>query len=354
MATPPAHRTWGSTVASRMAAHWRASWRSAVVSGIAAALAWTLAQRLFGHPQPLFALITAIVCLAPGLPSYNIQALGVLLGVVTGVVVGELALFAPDTFPLVRIAAAACIAILVAVSYGYPPVVPIQAGVSAVLVLTLGATTAGPARLLDVALGTTIGILFSQLFLPPNPLRAIQLAARGFVSTLAAGFGAYAVALSENDRQKAVAALRLVSSAHDNIAALITDVQAARYAGLWPLRGHLTGDQIKQIMARRDGHAVRLLALTLLFASDVARALKNEHELAPGALSQRLQRLADSCASLAKGEPANLHALRDDPIQADAITPPWRAATEDLRLIETALVEFADALTPLIHPARTP
>jgi uncharacterized membrane protein YgaE (UPF0421/DUF939 family) len=42
-------------------------------------------------------------------------------------------------------------------------VVPIQAGVSAVLITVFGPATDGPNRLLDVAVGAAVGLLFSQL-----------------------------------------------------------------------------------------------------------------------------------------------------------------------------------------------
>ena len=340
------------SLALEVAGRWRGTWRNAVVSGIAAALAWTLAQRLFGHPQPLFALITAIVCLAPGLPSYHVQAMGVLLGVATGVIVGELALFFPDTYPLLRIAITACVAILVAVSYGFPPVVPIQAGVSSVLVLTFGPVTAGTARLMDVALGAAIGLLFSQLLLPPNPLRAIQRASRDLLTKLASGFSTYAAALRQHDCDKAGAALHTVSSAHDSVTALDDGIEAARNAPALPVHSRLTIDETKKIAACRDGHAIRLLASTLLFASDVADTLTTDKEPVPDRLCRRVQGLADTCASMANGERATAHFTHDDLFTADAIAPPWRTATEHLHLVEDALAAFEATLPLLNHNAR--
>ena len=53
---------------------WSEAWREVLASALAAALSWFLAQRLFGHQQPIFAAITAIVCLAG--PSESHQADG--------------------------------------------------------------------------------------------------------------------------------------------------------------------------------------------------------------------------------------------------------------------------------------
>jgi hypothetical protein len=81
---------------------WSEAWREVLASALAAALSWFLAQRLFGHQQPIFAAITAIVCLAPGLPSHTKQTVGLLLGVATGILVGELSLVLLDDIPLLR------------------------------------------------------------------------------------------------------------------------------------------------------------------------------------------------------------------------------------------------------------
>ena len=47
----------------------------------------------------------------------------------------------------------------------------IQSGVSALMVLTMGAVTAGPERILDVLIGTAVGLSFSQILLTPDPMK---------------------------------------------------------------------------------------------------------------------------------------------------------------------------------------
>ena len=184
----------------KISARWRQTWRDAMASAVAAGLAWLLAQHLFGHPKPLFAAISAIVCLSPGLPSHARQALGLLIGVATGIVVGEIALFLPDSLPLLRLALVSFVAIIVAGFFGLPPVVPIQAGVSAILVLALGPETAGPVRMLDVAVGAALGLFFSRSSLTPDPVRIIDEAARHLLNALAAGLDGCAEAVRRQDR----------------------------------------------------------------------------------------------------------------------------------------------------------
>jgi uncharacterized membrane protein YgaE (UPF0421/DUF939 family) len=89
--------------------------------------------------------------------------MSLLLGVATGIALGELSLVLPAGIPLLRITLAAFLSMIVAASYGLAAVVPIQAGVSAVLITIFGPAADGPNRLLDVAVGAAVGLLFSQL-----------------------------------------------------------------------------------------------------------------------------------------------------------------------------------------------
>jgi hypothetical protein len=78
----------GALVA-RILDRWSDAWREALAAALGATLSWLLAELLLGHPQPIFAAISAIVCLSPGLPSHTKQTEGLLLGVATGIVIGE-------------------------------------------------------------------------------------------------------------------------------------------------------------------------------------------------------------------------------------------------------------------------
>jgi fusaric acid resistance family protein len=155
-------------LAARILGRWSDAWREVLASALGAALAWVLAVRLLGHSQPIFAPISAIICLSPGLPSYTKQTMGLLLGVATGIVIGELALALPDSMPLLRIALAGFFAMIVAASYGQLAVVPIQAGVSAILIVTYGAATTGSVRMADVAVGAVVGLFFGQVLRAPE------------------------------------------------------------------------------------------------------------------------------------------------------------------------------------------
>ncbi|MCX8998989.1 FUSC family protein [Rhizobiaceae bacterium BDR2-2] len=142
----------------------KAAFGHCLASAVAAALAYWLARELLGHPQPVFAAIAAIICLAPGVADHVKQGLSMMAGVAIGVAVGELALMIPDALWDVRLALAAFVAMMIASSFVATPVAAIQAGASALLVLLLGPKEAGFARLLDVSIGAAIGLILAFLF----------------------------------------------------------------------------------------------------------------------------------------------------------------------------------------------
>ena len=142
----------------------RAAFSRALAAALSAALAYWLAHLLFGQPQPLFAAISALICLAPGIPDHLRQGANLLVGVTVGILVGELAFLIPYEWGEVRLASATFLAMMLASLFGLAPVVPIQAGVSAMLVLLMGPQSAGLARFLDVILGVVVGVTVAIVF----------------------------------------------------------------------------------------------------------------------------------------------------------------------------------------------
>jgi uncharacterized membrane protein YgaE (UPF0421/DUF939 family) len=142
---------------------WRNAWREVAAATIAGLVAWEVAQRVFGHPHPIFAAVIAIVALGPGISSHRRQAWGLVLGVAIGILVGEAVLFIP--YPIVATVVGVFVSMMIASSFGFGPVMPIQAGVSLLLVLTLGPETAGYVRMVDVVIGAAIGLICGRLLL---------------------------------------------------------------------------------------------------------------------------------------------------------------------------------------------
>ena len=267
-----------------------------------------------------------------------------LIGVATGIVVGEIALFLPDTLPLLRLALVSFVAIIVAGFFGLPPVVPIQAGISAILVLALGPETAGPVRMLDVAVGAALGLFFSQILLTPDPVRIIDEAARHLLNALAAGLDGCAEAVRRQDRGRAEAAVQTLSKAHDSLVALSAGIGAARSAARWSLRGWLAAREVSEIAECYDRHSVRLYASSLLFGEALADAVRKNEGPAPAGLEAQVRRVAARCIELAGGEPAPPQPASGSESQLspaeEPVSAPWQASLDRLVLVENALARF--------------
>jgi uncharacterized membrane protein YgaE (UPF0421/DUF939 family) len=326
-------------------ARWRETWRNSAASAVAAGLAWIVAQHLFGHPTPLFAAISAIICLSPGLPSHAAQAVGLLVGVAIGIVVGELSLLLPEGWPLLRLGIAAFVAIIAAAAFGLPPVVPIQSGVSAILVLAFGTETAGAGRMLDVASGAVIGLLFSQVLITPNPVRNIDDAARNLFDELAKGLRTCADALEENDPATAEVGLKRLFAARRSVASLDAEIQAARNAARWSLRGRFAAREIGAAFQRYDCNAMQLYASALLLGQALANALREVNACVPNGLHERIVDASQRCKSLAgragpKPVLAGKRPNSQSPASQVAKSAFWRLCLEHMTAVEAAIATF--------------
>ncbi|MFT4078643.1 FUSC family protein [Rhodomicrobium sp.] len=325
-------QTWTQTLSARA----RENWRDAFASAAAACIAWVVSFRLFGHTTPLFAAITAIICLAPALPSRGQQAVGLLIGVATGIVIGELALLLPPMEPLLRMGLATFVALLIASLLGLAPVVPIQAGISTVLLLSFGAEKAGIARMQDVVVGASVGLMFSQVLMTPNPVRLIDVAAKSLLQRLSKGFAQADAAISDRDRAKAEAATTLFTEAQSSLINLNSGINRARSLVRWTLRGRFVALQVREMAALYDRRAIRLYASALLFAESLEEALRTSSAPPPDGLRDRVAHVARLAAALAK----DLDAARNDTFEASlpvAVPHGWEPCLDNLHAAEAAL-----------------
>lgn len=326
------------------------AWRDAAISAIAAGIAWIVAVWLLGHPHPVFAAVSAIVCLSPGLPSHGRQAMGLMLGVATGIIVGELALqlppglLVPEGLSLLRLSLATFFSMLVAAAFSMAPVVPIQAGVSAVLVLALGPQSAGLTRMEDVAVGVLIGLTLSQVLLTPDPVREIDAAADDLLLRLAKALRDAADSLQAHDVRKAEVSLKEFSTAHDSLIALGSGIDAARYAARWSLRGRLAARSVAETAARYDRRAIRLYASALLFGEALANALRKGATPGPEGLTHFILDIAARCERLANGN-ADANELFAANVQS--VPTDWRNTFDHLRAVSDVLATLEDINRPL-------
>jgi uncharacterized membrane protein YgaE (UPF0421/DUF939 family) len=317
---------------------WSAAGRNVLASTVAGALAWLIAQTVFGHPHPVFAAIVAIVCLAPGLPSHARQALGLLIGVGIGIAIGELALVFPDDIPLLRGTAGVFVAMMFASSFGLGPVVPIQAGVSTILVLVLGPQTAGYVRMIDSAVGIVVALIVSQFLLTPDPVDVVEKAARTLLQELSSGFSQCDAAIATADRKIAKAAMEKISAAHDSVVALNSSISWARHAASWSLRGRFVASEVSEVASRYDGRAIRLYASTLLFSEALIEAIRESE--APPCLRERVHEVAELYRDIAAGK-APEQGTRPSSISIAPVPQNWQSCITPLQALEGALRAFA-------------
>jgi uncharacterized membrane protein YgaE (UPF0421/DUF939 family) len=263
------------------------------------------------------------------------------LGVATGIAVGELLLAIPLSDLAIRIALNAFVAMMVAVSFGLAPVIPIQAGVSAILVLAFGPTTAGLARFADVAVGATVGLLFSQILLTPDPVRLIEEAARRMLHQLAQGFAEDAEALAERNRVKAQEGLSHFIAAHVSLDALGVGIESARSISRWSLRGRIAARKVTNLAARYDRLAIRLFASTLLFGEALADALRSGDEPPPW-LRDRVVQVANRCEALADGG-KGFAEIPNDRFSEGPAAASWRTCIAYLYAVEDTLQALRQA-----------
>lgn len=284
-------------IGTRLIDRARLAWGDALVCALAVAIAWLLARWLAGHSQPMFAVVASVVCLAPGLPNHGRQALAMLSGVLTGIVIGEMSLLIPmggdPALIVLRLAVVTFLAILVASLWGQGAVTAIQSGVSALMVLTMGAVTAGPERILDVLIGTAVGLSFSQILLTPDPMKTLEASARRFLAELGQGVLIAERAVRERDPNRARIAARRLGASRGRLVALDGGISLARDNARWSLRGIAAGPEVLAIADRYDRHAARIYAQALILGDELYLALHDEAgTVPPGGLADLLHLVA--------------------------------------------------------------
>ncbi len=327
-------------LAEKIFEQWSVSWRDALVASFAGGVAWLLCQWLLGQPRPVFAMVTAVICLAPNLPNHGKQAVGVIVGVTTGVVVGELSLLFPQTVPVFHTSLVTFVAMVLATSFGLAPAIAIQSGVSAILVLSMGPQVAGVTRLLDVLGGAGVGLLFSQILLTPDPVRVIDRAVKGLLGAIAGGLEHAEAALERRDRAQAQSAVNAFTRAHQAVIALGDGIALARSNARWSLRGRFVAREIGEMAGRYDRRGIRLYASALLFGEALGNALRKDEAPPPPWLGRALQAVIANCDLASGAEPRRLEPMPED------IPFVWRDCAHRLRALDETLSHFLHSDRP--------
>lgn len=189
----------------------------------AAVIAYVIALWIGGHPDVFFAPIAAIVSLNTDTGDRGFNALKLLLGVIMGIIIGELAQ-AVITDQVIALGVAALVAITVATVAGGERLTIAQAAAAAVLTISVAGDGSGWDRLVDALVGAGVALVFTQILFTPNPLRLLRQAETDALTALASGLRAAAQAMRHEDEAAGRAALTELRRTRDNLA----DIHDAR------------------------------------------------------------------------------------------------------------------------------
>ncbi len=270
----------------------RRRWRLLLRLSLATSIAYFIATELLDHRQAFFAPIAAIVALISGGGARVRTVIELVLGVATGVLVGELLILAIGRGPW-QMALIVALAVVVGTLLGLTGLALTQAATSSVLLTAVipFAGTGNPAvtRFLDALVGGFVGLAM-VLLIPRNPVRDIDREVQKFLTRLAAVLTRVAAALRDQDAGLADRALtdaRNMQPLVDSMTATATNVaEVARISPLrWRQRAHVqlyTATVIDLDNAVRDA---RVLARK-------TSALLRHHEDVPADMALAIDALA--------------------------------------------------------------
>lgn len=193
----------------------------------AAVVAFVIARWIGDHPDVFFAPIAAIVSLNTDVGDRGLNALKLLLGVITGIIVGELALLVVGD-QVVALGVAALIAIGLATIAGGSRLTIAQAAAAAVLTISVADGSTGLERLIDALVGAGVALIFTQVLFTPNPLRLLRLAEAEALTAVSRGLHSAADAMRDYDEAAGQTALADLRRTRDELAEIYDVRQRSR------------------------------------------------------------------------------------------------------------------------------
>jgi uncharacterized membrane protein YgaE (UPF0421/DUF939 family) len=175
-------------------------------TSLGAALAYLLAREVLGHATPLFAPIAAIIAIGVTVGQPPRRAVEMVLGVAFGIGVTDALVQVIGSGPL-QVGGLALLAMTAATFVGGMPMFVTQAGISAVIVAIIPATSSQVGRLLDTLVGGGVALVLTLLVFPVRPLRLVERASLPVLEELAATLRDVAAALRAGDQDAAAAAI---------------------------------------------------------------------------------------------------------------------------------------------------
>ena len=207
----------------------RVAWRSVLQAGVAAGVAWVIATEVFGHENPFFAPVSAIITLGLTVSERGRRAVEVAIGVALGIAVGDLLVLGIGV-GAAQLSLVVMLATALAIFLGSGQMLATQAAVSAALVATLQPPTDGVtfARFLDALAGGTVALVVNALVLPADPVAMVRGALRPLAAELAATLDDVARAILERDRDQAESALLRARGIDELSSRLVDAVEVSR------------------------------------------------------------------------------------------------------------------------------
>jgi uncharacterized membrane protein YgaE (UPF0421/DUF939 family) len=177
----------------------RATFRPILQTAAAAVAAWYLALLLTPDARPAFASIAAVITLGASYGQRSSRALQLAGGVFLGVTVADLivqliGVGGPQIGVMVLLAMTAARAV------GGGELLVSEAGVSAILLVTLDPNTTGsfsPDRMIEAAIGGAVALAVSSMLFPPDPVLEVGRAAQSVFSGLARSLERVATGLEQ-------------------------------------------------------------------------------------------------------------------------------------------------------------
>ena len=291
---------WASRFGRRLRAgvrQVRSSWWPILQTAVAASAAWYLAALLLGHEQPFVAPIATVISLGATAGRTGRRALEWFFGLALGLAVADLLMFTIGTGP-VQIGAVVALAMAAAMFLGAGPLLVTEAGVTALLVITLDPSTAGlsPDRFMDALVGCCVALAVHSL-LPVDPKTMVERAARPIFADLTAALEEAASALAVGDPARAEAALWRAREIDARVAGLREALDAGyETARLSPSRRRALG-RLAPYAEAADSLDLAVRNTRVLARATVG--LVRHGEPAPGLLSEAVLDLARAVEDLA-------------------------------------------------------
>jgi len=284
-----------------------------LMGAIAAGASWLIAKALFGGTGAFFAPVAAIITLGLTVGSRLNRAIELSVGVPLGIALADVLVLKLGSGPL-QLVGIVFLATALAVFLGGGALLVTQAAVSAILVVTLQPPTSGLSftRAADALIGCGVALLLNFVIAPIDPMALVRREAAPVLRELAAVLDDIAAALADDDRDRAVAALRrardIDASTQRFLEALTIGRETAAAA---PARR--TQREPLAIYSEAGGQIDLAVRNVRVLARGVVRAIEIGDHVPPG--------VTDALAALRQAV-VSLGPWMEDPARADEVVEP--------------------------------